>query len=194
MPINFRTINWAEKFIELLLVILGITIAFSIEKCSEARSNHIAKKQIVQEIAQRIREDYAKLGQCVANNDAVIRNSTAVLETLRTTKRLSEEQLLETKTMYYDIDFTPSYSNISELRSTFNLGQVQEIQLLNSLREMYDSYNLLEHYEGIYTEQVLEQHNDYCGRTTTRFNRPFKRLLILITSRTTISCKIFIPC
>jgi len=161
MASDFKTINWAEKLIELLLVILGITIAFSIEKCSETRSNRIIRKQIIQEIAVRIREDYATLGQCLLNNDAVIANSADILDVLRSKQQLNEEQLLATKTMYYDIDFTPSYSNITELRNTFNLGQIQDIELLNSLREMYGSYSLLEHYESIYTEKILTRHAEF---------------------------------
>ena len=151
-------IDWKSKFIDLLIVIIGITIAFQLNNLNESNKS-VAKEK-----------DY--LESFYEENIKNEKNLSSALEFSITTKKDIDtlKQILLSKN-YEDIritnlsasmmamsDFHPSLTTMENITASGEFELIRDIEFRKSIIDTYNSYNTTSQFEVLltdYTSQYL---------------------------------------
>lgn len=166
MRFDLKELNWANYLIELLIVILGISIAFSIDRCAERQREQKETDKLVRVIEQEFKEDLESLGFCNNNNKSVYNKSKEGIRYLQKSASASVDSVLfyTNRANYFETDFNSKLPELvtKEVLKTIDFNHYY--QLKAEFDELFNYYGLIEIYEQRYDELLNGPYKDFWNK------------------------------
>ena len=151
-----KNINWADHLANLIVVILGISIAFYLENYREGASLKKQEQEYLHSLLQDLRTDIEALDTLMSINDmmvnAAVKVSNATIgQPYGTGQELTSYVLL----LQYNPPFTAQRSTYESLKASGKMDLIADFSLRNSVVELYE-----QNYRGaIQYDNALKEHS-----------------------------------
>ena len=144
---------------EILIVIVGISIAFSLNKCSENKKNETQKQQYLNSLIQDIEEDKAQLESNISQIDEKINISTELLSLLNTNNPEKLTKMRGVYTIAQLTNFTPKNFTYQALVNSGDLKLIDDLELKKAIEKHYANYKVIS--DAYMRQEVINK--DYLG-------------------------------
>lgn len=136
-----KNINWLDHIANLLVVILGISIAFYLESYKEEESNRTQERKYIESVIKDLETDIQFLDTLSFTNqrisDALVKLSNASLGM----ESVSDTVLMNlTLTIQYNPPFTPQRTTYESLKSSGKMDLIGSFELRNDVVDLYEQY------------------------------------------------------
>lgn len=135
--------KFSYAFGEILIVIVGISIAFSLNKCSENKKNQEQKAQYLTSLKQDIAEDKAQLENNIIQIDRKVDISTELLPLLNTNKPEKNTKLRGVYQLAQLTNFTPKDFTYQALVNSGDLKLLDDLELKKAIERHYANYKMI---------------------------------------------------
>lgn len=155
-------IKWQYLLQELLIVILGILIAFSINKCSETIKEKTSLRKSLESIHKDLSADDERIDTLIKIHSSKATNFL-VIKSLLHQENVPKSDIQELiANQIQSPTFYPKQSGFKSMLSNNELGSIQNIELRKSLIDLYEStYERLIYNGHIYDKIHIEKFNEY---------------------------------
>ncbi|MCH9008451.1 hypothetical protein IIA29_10690 [candidate division KSB1 bacterium] len=147
-----ESINWKNHFIELLVVIVGITAAFALNNWQENRKNSQKEALYIQSLIKDIESDIKTLevsAKLVSDNLRAVKR----LDYLIRHKRLTHDSTGHyAQVMFTMAKFTPQNTTYESLKSTGGFELITPFSLKKQISDLYISYHNITDVEKVFTD------------------------------------------
>ncbi|NER18793.1 DUF6090 family protein [Spongiivirga citrea] len=132
-----KKIKWSYAFGEILIVILGISIAFSMNKCAEESRDNKLKKQYIESLISDLDADKKQLTELVGSMQEKLETIQPLLTQLDT--NAPEKQKLIRNVMSAAIihQFIPRKATFNTLVNSGDLKLIEDIELKKDIDNHY---------------------------------------------------------
>ncbi len=147
-------INWLDHIANLLVVILGISIAFYLESYKEEKANALQEEKYMQSLIEDLSADINVID--TLNKWNIYMSNSLVKLTQAATGRSFEEDSLVIYLLssQYNPPFTPQLTTYESLKASGQMGLIDDFELRNQLVELYEQY-----YRGVRQyDEAIDQH------------------------------------
>jgi Family of unknown function (DUF6090) len=129
---------------EIILVVIGILIALSINNWNEKLKNQIKVKRYLSDLVQDLKKDSIALN-ILKNEFELAVNSKASLENFFKNPDSKRDSLVfhVNKQLKLSFDFIPNSVTINELKNSSNLDLISNVDLRREIVNLYNSYDEL---------------------------------------------------
>ncbi|WP_258099874.1 DUF6090 family protein [Marinoscillum pacificum] len=135
-----KKINWPDHLTNLLVVILGITIAFYLEGWKESKKSYKLEQQYLSSLATDLHSDRIYLDTLLVINRSM-EKSLNILTGATIGKAYNEDSLLfHVYSTQYIPPFQPQSVTYESLKSTGNLDLIKDFELRNRIVELYEQF------------------------------------------------------
>ncbi|MDO1501382.1 DUF6090 family protein [Winogradskyella maritima] len=135
-----KTSSWKYTLREIIIVIIGITIAFSMNKCAESRSNTKLKEQYLTNLKSDIEADRLQLENNIEAIDKKIKVCEQIIPVLNT----NSQQGMSLLTNVFEI---VEYENFNSKKTTYltlvnsgDLKLIEDFELKTAIQQHYSNY------------------------------------------------------
>ncbi|MEZ4802004.1 MAG: DUF6090 family protein [Gelidibacter sp.] len=138
-----KKINWQYTLGEILIVIIGISIAFSMNKCAENSKNITQRNQYISNIKSDIEADKTALEENVIALEKKIKTTDEILPKLNTDspdKMMVVGKIFEIVNL---IDFTPKDNTYQTLINSGDLKLIDDFDLKTAIETHYSYYETM---------------------------------------------------
>lgn len=167
-----KKVNWFDHTANLLVVILGITIAFYLEAYKEDAKAKKLESQYIESLIQDLEVDHTHLDTLREINNkmsaALIKLSTASTGAPFEKDSLAYQLLM----VQYNPPFEPQRTTYQSLGSSGRMDLISDFELRNSIVELYEQY-----YRGI------RQYDDAIDQNLRDFYKPYYMKRVKFTGR-----------
>ncbi|MBT8271435.1 MAG: hypothetical protein KJO25_05265 [Bacteroidia bacterium] len=155
-----KKLDWRYAFGEILIVILGITIAFSLNKWAESSKQHKEKIHYLSNLKNDILTDKAELEKNVELLDEKIRLSADVIAVLGTNSKEKFNTMGNLFTIASLANFEPNDITYQTLINSGDLKLLEDFELRAAIEKHYSNYKIM-----LKAYQRQENiHKEYLGR------------------------------
>ena len=149
-----KTINWKDHLVNLIVVILGITIAFYLEGYGESKTESKLEEKYISNLRKDLENDLELLDTLIVVNENILRSLIRISEG-STGKAVSEDSVTTYLFSFlYNPRFTPQRTTYESLKSSGSIGLINDFELRTRLIELYEQY-----YRGAdQYDQAIEEH------------------------------------
>jgi len=146
----FSNVHWSDKLVDVLVVVLGITIAFWLNNWQEERKNAASEQKYLAALQTDLAKDTVQLLEITEHTDTILYSIEKML-------RLAEKPVYADSVAdylsllyYYNVFiFFPEDYTYKSLQQSGDIGLIQSDSILYVLSDLYDAYeylNLLNEY------------------------------------------------
>ena len=128
---------------EILIVIVGISIAFSLNKCSENKKNETQKQQYLTSLKQDIEEDKAQLENNISQINQKIKMSSDLLPILNSNDPQKSTKLRGIYSFAQLTNFTPKDFTYQALVNSGDLKLIDDLELKKAIEKHYANYKTI---------------------------------------------------
>ena len=154
-----KKINWLDHIANLIVVILGISIAFYLEGYKEDKGNKIQERKFLESMINNLQRDINALDTLASWNERVSKALIALSDvSVFAASKLNDTTLAEyILTIQYNPAFTPQISTYESLKTSGKLELIEDFQLKNQIVELYEqTYGSSNEYEVLTDEHVRD--------------------------------------
>ena len=148
-------INWENHFVELIVVIIGITIAFMLENWRQENANHDLEQKYLNSLKSDLMSDNKLLDSTVSSVEKQIsklRDFITEIKTGTVVKQKAENIIPQVLISY---GFAPKLATYQSITNSGNLNIITDYKLIESLASYYNSYDEISIKEkGLYDYQL----------------------------------------
>ena len=135
-----KKINWLDHIANLLVVILGISIAFYLESYKEEKANAMQEVKYMQSLTEDLTADVNVMDTLIKWN-TYMSNSLVKLTQAATGRPYEEDSLvIYLLSSQYNPPFTPQLTTYESLKASGQMGLIVDFELRNQLVELYEQY------------------------------------------------------
>ncbi|MEQ6125200.1 DUF6090 family protein [Pseudotenacibaculum sp. MALMAid0570] len=154
-----KKINFRYAFGEILIVIIGISIAFGINKYADNLKTSELKQQYISNLKKDLEADKKQLGQNIIEIDAKIKTTQSILSDFRDPS-IKRKPIFKVFQIANLITFTPNNITYQTLINSGDLSLINDFDKRKAIEKYYSGQkSLLEAYER---QEVI--HRDYLGK------------------------------
>ncbi len=146
-------------FGEILIVIVGISIAFSLNKCSENKKNQEQKEQYLISLRQDIEEDKAQLQSNIEQINQKVSLSTELLPVLNSDDPQKVTKLRSVYQLAQLTNFTPKDFTYQALVNSGDLKLLDDLELKKAIERHYANYKTIS--DAYKRQEIINK--DYLG-------------------------------
>lgn len=131
-------INWGNYFIELLVVIIGISIAFALENVSKSNKNSKEEGLYVQALQEDLKKDIAQLESIVDSSKVLINYTSEVFQFIYSnapTERFKRNHIVSSYATPY---FKTNNGTYLSLINSGDLKILSDFELRSALTDLYN--------------------------------------------------------
>lgn len=150
---NYK-IDWRSKIVDLLIVIIGITIAFKLNTWNDSIKSNQKVSEYIESFSQESTANVSKL-------ESVISQSQASLKDIALLKQLLQEQKYDNtkipeliSAMMVLPNFDPSTTTMQNISASGEFDFLKNTSLKTSIINTYDAYTISTHLENIVTDYI----------------------------------------
>ncbi|MFD2822056.1 DUF6090 family protein [Lacinutrix iliipiscaria] len=154
-----KKINWQYTFGEILIVIIGITIAFSMNKCAQDTKDQQQKNQYLTNIKNDVTSDKLQL---VKNNEEINEklNLTSEIIPLLATDSPEKMQIIGKIFKVANVtNFTPNNITYQTLINSGDLKLIDDFELKKAIELHYANYDIM--FKDYERQETI--HKEYLG-------------------------------
>ena len=136
-----KKINWLDHIANLLVVILGISIAFYLEGWREEASNRMQEKKYLESMATDLQTDIEALDTLLKINEEI--SSALVNLSLASVGKPYESDsalMFQTLKIQYNPPFTPQRTAYESLKASGKLDLISDFGLRNQIVDLYEQF------------------------------------------------------
>ncbi|MEP0985604.1 DUF6090 family protein [Ekhidna sp.] len=172
-----KNINWLDHIANLLVVILGISIAFYLEGYKEEANNRTREEKYLESLIKDLEADIEALDTLQHVNEMIIKSIVTLSEA---TSGKGYEDLAQIRndilTIQYNPPFVPQRTVYESIKSSGQIDKISDFDIRNEVIELYEQY-----YRG--TNQYDEALNEH----VRDFIKPYFMKNMKFTSRSTVA-------
>jgi len=139
-----KKINWQYTLGEILIVIIGISIAFSMNKCAENSKNKTQRNQYLTSIKNDVMADKAVLEENVIGLESKIKIADEILPKLNTAAPDKMKVVGKIFEIVNLIDFTPKDNTYQTLINSGDLKLIDDFELKTAMEKHYSYYEIMQ--------------------------------------------------
>jgi len=148
-------VNWSDHIVNLVVVILGISIAFYLESYKEEKALRLQEMEYINSLKEDLQADVEALDTISYVNGlikkAVVNLSDATIKLVYDTP---EEIFEDVMLIQYNPPFSAQRTIYESLKSSGHMEIITDFELRNKILELYEKY-----YKGaIQYDEVLTEH------------------------------------
>lgn len=137
---NLRKQNWSVLFLELLVVVIGLVLAFQVDRWWEERGERVKEQEYINRLITEVREDTEAISY--ASDLAEVRKGFAeLLIDVANNPAVAQQQpaMFLAAVAQAPFTFTPSLVShtFEDLRSTGSMGLIRNAQVKSALYDYY---------------------------------------------------------
>ena len=125
--------KFTYAFGEILIVIVGISIAFSLNKCAEDSKNNSQKEQYLFSLKQDIEEDKKQLNDNISIISQKVKTSTDILPVLNSNDPQKDKKLRQIYQLAQLTNFTPKDFTYQALVNSGDLKLIDDLELKKAI-------------------------------------------------------------
>ncbi|MEY8870424.1 hypothetical protein EVU94_01225 [Flavobacteriaceae bacterium 144Ye] len=145
---------------EILIVIVGISIAFTMNKCSENSKSEALKQQYLENIKSDIEIDKKNLKSIFQSIDKKIETLNTVLPLINTDNPEKHSKLSTIYTVFTSTDFFPKDVTYQTMINSGDFKLIDDFNLKTAIENHYSNYKImLKDYERL---DII--HKEYLGK------------------------------
>lgn len=151
-----QKINWTNHFIELLVVVIGITIAFMLENWRQNSAYDELEQKYLNSLKSDLMSDKQLLDSTVSyveKQNSILGEFVAEIRTGNVIKQKAEEMIPQVLISH---GFAPKQATYQSITNSGNLDIINDYKLLESLASYYNSYDELTIKEKILYDYQLK--------------------------------------
>ncbi|HMC02280.1 MAG TPA: DUF6090 family protein [Flavobacteriaceae bacterium] len=194
-----KKIDWQYTFGEILIVIIGISIAFSLNKCAESSKNKAQQQQYLTNIKNDIESDKINLEDNVKALENKIKTTNEILPKLNT--NAPDKMSISGKifSIVSLVNFTPNDNTYQALVNSGDFKLIDDFELKTAIEKHYatyqimsQSYERLENIQKKYVGDYFIYHIDYDDFSKGQFGFKDEKLLknIILSMRGAFDIKL----
>ena len=138
-----KKLNWHYTFGEILIVIIGITIAFSMNKCAENSKNETQKNQYLKSIKNDIEADRLILEENVKAIEEKIKIASEILPKLNTNAPDKMSIVGKVFNIVALNNFTPNNNTYQALINSGDFKLIDDFNLKTAIEKHYSVYEII---------------------------------------------------
>lgn len=138
-----QNIHWSDKLIDILVVVLGITIAFGLNNWNEHRQNAKLEQKYLKSLREDLVKDSVNLQGGFIYMDKISFSINRIF-------RLGENKDSDSISYYFQalgddyLIFRPEDYTYDALRQTGDINIIQRDTIVKTLSQLYDTYELFQ--------------------------------------------------
>ncbi len=141
--LSFMKKKFSYALGEIVIVIIGISIAFSLNKCSEDQKNQTQKKQYLASLKQDIQEDKVQLENNITAIEQKIGICSEILPMLNSDNPEKSNKLFNIYQVAQLTIFTPKDFTYQALVNSGDLKLIDDLELKKAIEKHYASYKTI---------------------------------------------------
>ncbi len=138
-----KKINWTYAFGEILIVIIGISIAFSMNKCAETSKQQAQEQQYLINMRNDVEADKIKLETVVGELEKKIETSRKILPILGSDSSEKMAIIRDIFSVAQISNFHPNDITYQTLINSGDLKLISDFELKKAIEAHYSNYNLM---------------------------------------------------
>jgi hypothetical protein len=153
-----QKIDWINHFIELIVVFIGITLAFMLNNWRESYNNQQLENKYLVGFHNDISDDSAELNTTIKWNEQKLRRVNQFINDLRKGTAQIDSSLIIIGDLVQIHQFLPKLSTFETIKNSGNLNIVTDYNLKDSLIKYYQSFEakkLQESYYNLYINEYV---------------------------------------
>lgn len=132
--------DWTGYLLELLVVIIGVTIAFGLNNWREGSKQDDLEELYLQSLQNDLAQDAAMLADWKDRQEATIARIGQLIA-MKTSGRVVEDSLSACfRAMNYSLAFVPTSSTFRSMESSGNLSIISDFEMRKALTTYYEIY------------------------------------------------------
>lgn len=150
-----KKVNWLDHLVNLVVVILGISIAFYLESSKENRQNNQLEKQYLESLSKDLEADLKTLDTLVILNKKISQAAIGLVEATKNGYQKSNQSLVQdVLLLQYNPYFTPQATVYSSLKSSGQIDLIRDFEMRGQIVDLYEQY-----YRGVTDyNMILSEH------------------------------------
>lgn len=194
-----KKIDWQYTFGEILIVIIGITIAFSLNKCAENSKDKTQKLQYLTSIKNDIESDKITLKDNIKTLEDKIKSTNEIITKLNTNAPDKMSVSGKIFNIVSLVNFTPNDNTYQALVNSGDFKLIDDFELKTAIEKHYatykimsQSYERLENIQRKYVGDYFIYHIDYDDFSKGEFGFKDEKLLknIILSMRGAFDLKL----
>lgn len=153
IKLNFN-IDWRSKFIDLLIVIIGITIAFKLNTWNESIRTNLEAKDYIESFYEENRTNETSLSSALEFSESNKKNIDTLKQILISKKYDDKRIKTLAASMMALANYSPSISTMENITASGEFKLIKDIELRKQIIDTYNSYNVTLKLEGILSDYV----------------------------------------
>jgi hypothetical protein len=135
-----HSINWKYALGEILIVIIGITVAFSMNKCAENSKQKEERQQYLVNIKNDLETDKERLKEIIADLNSMIDTAERILPILNSESKEKMTIVRDLFTISNISNFTPQDNTYHTLINSGDLKLITDFDLKTAIEAHYSVY------------------------------------------------------
>ncbi|MDZ7625887.1 MAG: DUF6090 family protein [Ignavibacteriaceae bacterium] len=151
-----QKIQWKNHFIELLVVVIGITIAFMLENWRQENANKELEQKYLSSLKSDLTSDKKLLGSTISSvekQSSILGEFVAEIGIGNVSKQKAEEMIPQVLISH---GFAPKQATYQSITNSGNLNIINDYKLIESLASYYNSYDELSIKEKVLYDYQLK--------------------------------------
>ena len=147
-------IDWKSKFIDLLIVIVGITIAFQLNNLNESNKSETKEKDYLKSFHEENRDNELSLSLAL---EFALKTKTDIdsLKQILLSKNYEDDRIKNlSASMMALSDFSPSLITMENITASGDFELISNLEHRENLIDTYNSYQTTAQYEGMLSDYV----------------------------------------
>ncbi|MDN5204179.1 DUF6090 family protein [Fulvivirgaceae bacterium BMA10] len=168
-----NNVNWRNHLIELFVVIVGITIAFSLNSWKESRKEQKLEKKYIQSFISDIDRDAEELAR-LRDTTSYFHRMNGGLTKVLVTHDYNHDSLFYYVISLYSMSTFLSQDNTYEtLKASGNLEIISDFELKNDLTMLYNQhYKFIKFLDEIHERSIYDEMSPYINKNVRFTGRP----------------------
>jgi len=147
-------IEWKSKVIDLLIVIIGITIAFQLNNWNESKKSDLEVKDYIESFYEENIDNEANLVSALEFSVSNKKNIDTLKQILLSKNYTDKRIKILTASMMGLAGYSPSITTMENITASGEFELIKDIELRKKIISTYNTYNTTLKLEGLLAEYV----------------------------------------
>lgn len=153
IKLNFN-IDWKSKFIDLLIVIIGITIAFKLNTWNESITTNLEARDYIESFYEENITNETNLSSALKFSESNKKDIDTLKQILLSKKYNDKRIKTLTASMMGLANYSPSLTTMENITASGEFKLIKDIELRKQIIDTYNSYNVTLKLEGLLSNYV----------------------------------------
>ena len=136
----FSSIDWKNHFVELITVIIGISIAFSLNNWNESRKDRNQEKKYIRALLTDLEKDQERLQELLDTSQYYLSRTERLIRLVNKKDFMSDSIGYYLGSTYTFASFKPNDNTFEGLRSSGRIGLIEDFALRQKIIHHYNQH------------------------------------------------------